>query len=145
MFKHILVPTDGSELSIRAATTAIELARTCGARLLALHVVPPFHTISYMAEMLAATELAYTQESVARAERFLAEVRDRAGKAGVPCDTRYLLDEQPHKVITRIAGENHCDLIVMGSHGWRGLNKLLLGSETQKVLQTAEPPVLVCH
>jgi len=145
MFKHLLVPTDGSELSVRAAKTAIELAATCHARIHALHVVPPFHTVSYMAEMLAATELSYTQESISRAERYLADVRDLAATAGVACDTSYVLDDHPHQVIAQTASDKHCDLIVMGSHGWRGLNRLLLGSETQKVLLKANVPVLVCH
>jgi nucleotide-binding universal stress UspA family protein len=145
MFKHLLVPTDGSELSLRAAKMAIELAQTCHARIHALHVVPPFHTVSYMAEMLAATELTYTQESIARAERYLADVRDLAAKADVPCDTSYVLDDRPHQVIAQTAADKHCDLIVMASHGWRGLNRLLLGSETHKVLLKSNVPVLVCH
>ncbi len=145
MFKHLLVPTDGSELSVRTAHTAIELAQACHARIHALHVVPPFHSMSYMAEMLAAAELNYTQESIARAERYLADVRDLAAKAGVACDTSYVLDDHPHHAIVQTVADKHCDLIVMASHGWRGLNRLLLGSETQKVLLTSNVPVLVCH
>jgi nucleotide-binding universal stress UspA family protein len=145
MFKRLLVPTDGSDLSLRAANTAIEMAAALKASVLFLHVATPFHTISYMAEMLAATELEYTQEAIARAERYLAEVRDLASRAGVPCDTTHALEDQPDEVIVRVAAERQCDLIVMGSHGWRGLNRLLLGSVTQKVLLTAKVPVLVCH
>ncbi|HET6433071.1 universal stress protein [Dyella sp.] len=145
MFKHLLVPTDGSELSLRAAQTAIELARISHARIHALHVVMPFHTVSYLAEALAATELSYTQESIAQAERYLAQVRDRAAAAGVSCDSSYVLDDCPYKAIVRTATEKSCDLIVMASHGWRGLNRLLLGSETHKVLLQSEIPVLVCR
>ncbi|MGA0587766.1 universal stress protein [Dyella sp. KRB-257] len=145
MFKHLLVPTDGSEPSLRAAKMAIELAQTCRARIHVLHVVPPFHTVSYMAEMLAATELTYTQESIARAERYLGEVRDLAARAGIACDSHYALDDHPHKVIVQTAADKHCDLIVMGSHGRHGLNLLLLGSETHKVLLQSTVPVLVCH
>ncbi|HEX5307407.1 MAG TPA: universal stress protein [Dyella sp.] len=145
MFKHLLVPTDGSELSTRAAHTAIELAQACQAGIHVLHVVPPFHTVSYMAEMLAATEISYTQESIARAERILADVRDLAARAHVPCDSSYVLDDRPHQVITETARDKQCDLIVMASHGWRGLNRLLLGSETHKVLLKSDVPVLVCH
>lgn len=145
MFKRLLVPTDGSELSLRAANIAIDMAAALHASVLAVHVVAPFHTISYLGEMLAATELEYTQDAVESAERYLAEVRDMATRAGVPCDTMHALEDQPHEVIVRTATDRQCDLIVMGSHGWRGLNRLLLGSETQKVLLTAKVPVLVCH
>lgn len=145
MFKRLLVPTDGSELSLRAAKTAIEMAAALHAGVLAVHVVAPFHTISYLGEMLAATEVEYTEDAAECAERYLAEIRDMAKRAGVSCDTTHVLDDQPHEVIARLADERQCDLIVMGSHGWRGLNRLLLGSETQKVLLTAKVPVLVCH
>ena len=145
MFKHLLVPTDGSELSLRAVRTAIELARTCNARIFALHVVAPFHAVSYLAEVLAATELGYTQESIAQAERYLAEVRGLADAAGVPCQGSYVFDDRPCQAIAATAAEHRCDLIVMASHGWRGLNRLLLGSETHKVLLTSPLPVLVCH
>jgi nucleotide-binding universal stress UspA family protein len=145
MFKRLLVPTDGSELSLRAANTAVEMAAALHAGVLAVHVVAPFHTISYLGEMLAASEMEYTEEAAECAERYLGEVRDMATRAGVACDTTHVLDDQPHEVIVRLAAERQCDLIVMGSHGWRGLNRLLLGSETQKVLLTAKMPVLVCH
>lgn len=145
MFKHLLVPTDGSALSLRAADMAIDLARTCQAKVHAFHVVPPFHTVSYMAEMLAATELAYTEEAIDQAERYLAEVRDRATRAGVASDSSYVLDDRPHHAIAQAASARQCDLIVMASHGWRGLNRLLLGSETHKVLLSSTLPVLVCH
>ena len=78
MFKHILLPTDGSDLSLRAAKLGIELARTCGARVYALHVIAPYHTIAYMAEMLSATDITYTQDATARAEQDLAEMRRMA-------------------------------------------------------------------
>jgi nucleotide-binding universal stress UspA family protein len=145
MFKHILLPTDGSELSLRAATLGIELARTCGARVYALHVVAPYHTIAYMAEMLAATEITYTQEATVRAGQYLADVRRMAEAAGVECSTEYVFDDRPHEAIVRAVRDQHCDLVVMASHGWRGLTRLLLGSEVHKVLLESEIPVLVCH
>ena len=145
MFKHILLPTDGSDLSLRAAKLGIELARTCGARVYALHVVPPYHTISYMAEMLAATEITYSQDATVRAERYLAEVQHMAEEAGIACSTGYVFDDRPHEAINRAAREQHCDLAVMASHGWRGITRLLLGSEVHKVLLESEIPVLVCH
>lgn len=145
MFKHILLPTDGSEVSLHGVRLGIELARSFGASVLALHVIPPFHTFTYVAEMLAATEASYMEGAVERAERYLAEVRDLAAKAGVPCDGDYVVSDLPGDLIVQEAQRRSCDLIVMASHGWRGFTKLLLGSETQRVLQTSPVPVLVCR
>lgn len=145
MFKRLLLPTDGSELSMRAVRMGLELARTCQASVLALHVVPPFHTMSYMAEMLAATEATYTEESVARSEQFLEDISAEAKKAGVACETLSVTGDHPYQQIAQAAADRECDLIVMASHGWRGLNRLLLGSETHKVLLKTDVPVLVCH
>ncbi len=145
MFKRILLPTDGSDLSLRAATLGIELAKTCGASVHALHVVAPYHTIAYMAEMLAATEVIYTQEATTHAEQYIAEVRRMAEAAGVECSTQHVYDDHPHEAIIRAARAQHCDLLVMASHGWRGVTRLLLGSEVHKVLLESEIPVLVCR
>lgn len=145
MFKHILLPTDGSDLSLRAVKFGIELAKTCGARVHALHVVAPYHTIAYMAEVLAATEITYTKDAIVRAEKYLAEVQRMAGEAGIACSTEYVFNDRPHEAIIKTAREQHCDLAVMASHGWRGLTRLLLGSEVHKVLLESEIPVLVCH
>lgn len=143
MFKHILLPTDGSEVSVRAVDMGIALAQTCHARVYALHVVLPFNMLTYMAELPPESEMSYTEEAVRGAERYLAEVRDKARQAGVPCDSDYVFDKHPCEAILRAAQEKGCDLIVMGSHGWRGFTKLLLGSETQKVLLSSRLPVLV--
>ena len=145
MFKHILLPIDGSDLSLRAAKLGIELARTCGARVYALHVVAPYHTIAYMAEMLAATEIIHTQDATTRAGQYLAEVQRMAAEAGVACASNYVFDDHPHEAIIAMAREQHCDLTVMASHGWRGITRLLLGSEVHKVLLESEMPVLVCR
>lgn len=145
MFKHILLPIDGSRLSLRAARLGIELASTCGARVLVVHVIPPYHTIAYIADILAATEIAYTLDATARGEKYLAEVQQIAEESGVSCMIRQEFDDHPHQVIVRIAHEQPCDLVVMGSHGWRGMTRLLLGSEVHKVLLESEIPVLVCR
>jgi nucleotide-binding universal stress UspA family protein len=145
MFKHILLPIDGSELSMRAATQAIELARLCKAKVCALHVIPPFQTIAYMGAILAATEYAYNDEARANGERYLADVKAKAEAAGVPCEGEAVFGDQPFDIIVDTAARKQCDLIVMGSHGWRGMTRLLLGSETQKVLLRSDVPVLVCH
>ena len=145
MFKHILLPVDGSDLSLRAVRLGVELAKTCGARVYALHVVAPFHTIAYMAEMLAATEVVYTKEASANAERYLADVRQRAAAAGVACESGSESDTRPYSAIVDAARKHQCDLIVMASHGWRGFDRLLLGSETHKVILNGDVPVLVCR
>jgi nucleotide-binding universal stress UspA family protein len=145
MFKHILLPTDGSEASTRAVDLGIELAQTCHARVYGLHVVLPFNTLTYIAEILPESEVSYTEEAVRSAERYLGEVRDKAKQAKVACDGNYVFDKHPCEAILQAAQNQGCDLIVMGSHGWRGFTKLLLGSETQKVLMRSRLPVLVGH
>ncbi|OOG54112.1 universal stress protein UspA [Rhodanobacter sp. B05] len=145
MFKHILLSTDGSDLSLRAAKLGIELAGTSGARVYALHVIAPYHTIAYMAEMLAATEITYARDATVRAGQYLAEVQRMAAEAGIECASSYVLDDQPHEAIITAAREQHCDLVVMATHGWRGFTRLLLGSEVHKVLLESEIPVLVCR
>ncbi|MEO7066080.1 MAG: universal stress protein [Rhodanobacter sp.] len=145
MFKRILLPIDGSDLSLRAAKLGVELAQTCSARVHALHVVPSYQTITYVTDMLSTTEAIYTDDAVTRAEDYLQKVRNLAENAGVKYSDGYVIAEQPFEVILQTAGEQHSDLIVMGSHGRRGLTRLLLGSETQKVLLRSDVPVMVCH
>lgn len=145
MFKHILIPIDGSDLSRRGARLGIDLAKSDGARISIVHVVPPFHTVTYMAELLAASEANYVLESSERAKRYLEEVEQMAKDAGVTAEAFSVESDKPDEVITQEATNRGCDVIVIASHGWRGLTKLLLGSVTQKVLLTSPVPVLVSH
>lgn len=145
MFKHILLPVDGSALSLRAADMGIALAARVGARVHGLHVLDPFPAIGYFAQVIQASRSDYDQAAVGRAEQYLAEVSKRARAAAVPCDSSHEFDHRPYCAIIDAARKHHCDLIVMASHGWRGLDRLLLGSETQKVLLHGNLPVLVCH
>lgn len=145
MFKNILLPTDGSELSQRAADTGIALAARLGARVHAFHVVPPFPSLNYLVDIIQANQEFYLAEAVARGEGYLKDVQQRARAAGVPCESSHETDDQPYSAIVDAAAKYQCDLIVMASHGWRGLNRLLLGSETHKVLLHCDVPVLVCH
>ncbi|RAO78117.1 universal stress protein [Dyella jiangningensis] len=145
MFKHILIPIDGSELSRRAATKGIELAKLCQGRITVLHIIPPFQTIAYMGALLAATEFAYNEQAKTDGEQYLQEVRAMADAAGVPFEGEADFGEQPNETILEVAKARQCDLIVMGSHGRRGMTRLLLGSETQKVLLGSPVPVLVCN
>ena len=145
MFKHILLPVDGSELSIRAVDTGIALAAALGASIHALHVLPPFPAATYFAAIAQANEAMYVERAVASAERILAEVQRRAGTAGVACVGSHEIDNRPECAIADAVSKYHCDAIVMATHGRHGIEKLLLGSVTQKTLLLAEVPVLVCH
>jgi nucleotide-binding universal stress UspA family protein len=145
MFKHILLPADGSELSMRAVDTGIALAAALGARVHAFYVLPPFPAVTYFAAIAQANETMYVERAVASAERVLAEVERRAEAAGVSCVGSHEIDSRPECAIGAAVAKYHCDVIVMATHGWRGIEKLLLGSVTQKTLLLADVPVLVCR
>lgn len=145
MFKHILIPIDGSELSLRAAKTGVEQAALTKGKVTAIHVISPFQTIAYMGAILAATEFAYNEEARASGQRHLDQVKALADDAGVPYEGLLEFGDQPYEIIVQACKDKHADLIVMGSNGWRGMTRLLLGSETHKVLLRADVPVLVCH
>lgn len=143
MFKHILLPTDGSDLSMSAVRQGAKLAKLLGARVHAFHAIPAFHTFTYVTELLEATREEYNAQAVARAERYLASVRDIAKAEGVPCDSSHAVCDDPYEAIVEEAQKRGCDLIVMASHGRRGAKAVLLGSETLKVLTHSKVPVLV--
>ena len=143
LFRRILLPIDGSQLSLDAFGMGLKLAKAFGATAVVMHVVPPYNAIAYMSEFLAAAELGYSQHAVKNASRYLDEAKHRAKEADVPCECHYMFGEHPHEAILDAATEHRCDLIVMATHGWHGLNRLLLGSETQKVLTCSPVPVLV--
>jgi nucleotide-binding universal stress UspA family protein len=144
MFKNILIPTDGSELSQRAVHTAVSLAKLHGARLTGIHVIPDYHLlIAYEGAFDPVTEERIEEEAKARAQNYLDFVRQSAQDAGVPCDTVCETSDHPYDAILKAADARHCDLIVMTSHGRKGLAAVLLGSETRKVLTHTRIPVLV--
>jgi nucleotide-binding universal stress UspA family protein len=144
MFKNILVPTDGSEQSLSAVRTAVELARLHGAKLTGIHVIPDYHLlIAYEGAFDPITEERIEQEAKARAATYLAQVDEAARQAGVECHTLCETSDHPYDAILRAADSQGCDLIVMTSHGRKGLAAVLPGSETRKVLTHARVPVLV--
>jgi len=143
MFKHILLPTDGSEASDVAVQAVVGLARDMGARVTAMHVVPPFHTFTYRADMLEDTEEQYDKDSNAQARKILATVEQKAQEAGVQVETLVIRSDDVYRAILDTASTRNCDLIAMASHGRRGVRGLLLGSDTQKVLTHSQLPVLV--
>ena len=142
MFKRILFPTDGSDITNKAVQTALSLARLSGAELRVLAVKEPF-PYSAVSEMqpVPPQEFFDAQERVASAR--VKAVTAAADAAGVPCQGHTVEGLHPWEAILDHAKSQSCDLIVMASHGRRGVTALLLGSETQKVLTHSTVPVLV--
>lgn len=143
MFKHILLPTDGSELSEAAIQKGIQLAKSINAEVTGFHVILPFHVFTLQTEMLEDTKEQYERQSKVQAEQFLGIIKKAAEKAGVKCNTDYVTSNHPYEMIINAAETRGCDLIMMASHGRRGVQGLLIGSETQKVLTHSKIPVLV--
>ncbi len=143
MFRHILIPTDGSDLSRKAMVYGIQLAKESGARVTALTLTEPYRVASMDAVLVAVGEDEYEEESRRVCDRALQQVKTAADAAGVPCDTVREVHDQPYRAIIDVAHARNCDLIVMASHGRRGVSALLLGSETVKVLTHSTIPVLV--
>ena len=143
MFKQILLPTDGSELSTRAVLAGVSFAKEAGAQVVGVTALPDFHTFTANADMIESTEDEYLAASETRGARYLSEIADAARAAGVPCTTLLVRSDQPHEAILQTARDRGCDLIIMASHGRRGLSGVLLGSETQKVLVHSAIPVMV--
>lgn len=143
MFKHILVPTDGSRLSEKAVKQAVRLARQLGARISAFHVIPKFHPSTYQMELLQTSAGDYDRTRTEHALQFLHFAERAAAAAGVDCQTKHVISDHPYKEIVKAAQKYGCDLILMASHGRRGIEGFLLGSETQKVLTHSHVPVLV--
>ncbi len=141
MYQRILGPTDGSELSTRAADAAIALARTLGARLLAWSSAEVYSLP--FAEQVYVDQTLYVEQAMKEAAAHAQAVAARATAAGVSCEAFSGMADSIWQGIIDAAGEHGCDLIFMASHGRRGVAALLLGSETQKVLTHSKIPVLV--
>lgn len=145
MFRHLLVPTDGSELSDETVASAVQFAAETKASITFLYVRPDY-PVSYFGE--GALVDPTTPESFAdMTQKVAQEILDRSSAVaqahGVACDTHSRINDLPYESIIETATEKGCDLIYMASHGRRGLVGLLLGSETQKVLTHSSIPVLV--
>ncbi|MGV7216960.1 universal stress protein [Bradyrhizobium sp. UFLA05-112] len=127
MYRHILIPTDGSVLAEHGVAHGLALAKFVGAKVSVINVVEPLFAVT--------GDFASVLDNAANA----------AKKAGVPCETIQVESGQPHQAIIATAQDKDCDLIVMSSHGLSGLPMLLMGSVTNKVLTYTKIPVLVCH
>jgi nucleotide-binding universal stress UspA family protein len=143
MFKHILLPTDGSPLSEAAIQKGMRFAKSIGAQVTGLNVIPPYKLLGGGKESLADTKAQYDRDSKARAQTFLATILDLGKELGVRCDASSETSSHPYEAIVRAAEARGCDLIMMASHGRRGVQALLIGSETNKVLTHTKIPVLV--
>jgi nucleotide-binding universal stress UspA family protein len=143
MFRHILLPTDGSEISRETSRQAVALAKSVGARITAIYVK---HNLSTdhegdLIDPSAVDRIGHAAEK--KAKEYLGLVKKLCKEAGVECRTIAACGDHPYKEIIATATTDKCDLIFMASHGRRGLSSLLLGSETQKVLTHTSVPVLV--
>jgi nucleotide-binding universal stress UspA family protein len=143
MFKHVLLPTDGSALSMKAVESGIAFAKAAGAKVTVLTVIEPSGVLGTDSKRVAATRKAYEQHVKDNAERELKDAERTARKQGVPCTTLVQKHAQPYQAIIETAAKRRCDLIAMASHGRSGVAALLLGSETSKVLAYSRVPVLV--
>ena len=146
MYKHLLIATDGSELAGKAVDHGLALARDMGARVTLLTVSEPvvLGTDDALNLGVLSTINADLQQARERAAaKLFAPATERAAAEGVQVDTRHVVDRHPAEAIVEVAREAGCDLVVMASHGRRGLRRLLLGSQTSEVLGQCDVPVLV--
>ena len=145
MFKHILVPTDGSPLSDGTVSRAILFAKDAGARITFFYAQPDFPMPIYGEGALIdpTTPEQFSKSAEAEARKILTGAKSEADAAGVSAETDTVVNEVPYEAVIDAAERHGCDLIFMASHGRRGIAGLLLGSETQKVLTHSKVPVLV--
>jgi nucleotide-binding universal stress UspA family protein len=143
MYKNILIPTDGSDLAGKAVQHGVTLAKKLGAKITVLTVWDPFHVFTFNTRSVEDTPEEYKKGMQRYAAKTLEAASSVAGAAGVPCDTIQVEHEHPYQAIIETARSKGCDLIVMASHGRRGVSAIVLGSETVKVLTHSKIPVLV--
>jgi nucleotide-binding universal stress UspA family protein len=143
MYQHILLPTDGSELSKAAIREGVSLARALGAKVTVITVTEPFHAVSPDAAMIVGTPEEHAERMAAVARHYLDDAKKIAALAGVSCETIHVEHDHPYKAIVDTAKNRICDAIFMASHGRRGLSAIALGSETLKVLTHGVTPVIV--
>ncbi len=143
MYKHILIATDGSDIASAAANHAIELAKSLAAALTIVTVSEPYEAVAFTDSMGAIDPAEFRSRSSEYANKILATTSAIAKQAGVECDTRHQEDHWPYDGIIKAAEQCGADLIVVGSHGRRGIEGLLLGSQAMKLLTHTKIPTLV--
>jgi nucleotide-binding universal stress UspA family protein len=143
MFQHLLVPTDGSALSRGTALQAVRFAKSIDAKITAFHAMPELRLLANHPGLTPETRNSFVEQARTHADELLAFVKQTAQAEGVACQTVMVSSDHPHEAILRAALDRDCDLIFMASHGRRGIEGLLVGSETQKVMTHSKIPVLV--
>ncbi|QWG15491.1 universal stress protein [Bradyrhizobium sediminis] len=142
MYKHILLPTDGSDLSKAAVKHGIELAKTIGARVTALVVSTPLNSLVVDPSVVSTALDQYKALVASQTAKYLDNIKNSAVEAGVECSALCIEHDKPYEAIVDTAKKQGCDLVVMASHGLRGVSAIL-GSETLKVLTHTSVPILV--
>ena len=148
MYRHILIPTDGSKLAHSAVVHGLSLAKMVGAKVTVLTVEATFNPSDVPASrvnLMSAAFEEYAKHAREHAASILDAAADDAKAEGVQCETVQVIQDHPYKAIVAAAKDNGCDLIVMASHGRSGIAAIVLGSVTAKVLTHTSIPVLVCH
>jgi nucleotide-binding universal stress UspA family protein len=147
MYKHILVPTDGSKLSVKTVKQAVKFAKSVGAKITGFYATPAFGSTYYGDGYIlrAPSGKAHTEATEKQARLCLSTIEVEAEVEKVPCAVMHVVSDSPYEAIIEAAKKKKCDLIFMASHGRRGLSGLVLGSETHKVLIHSKIPVLVCR
>ena len=143
MFQHLLVPTDGTALSRGTALQAVRFAKSIDAKITAFHAMPELRLLANHPGLTPETRNSFVEQARTHADELLAFVKQTAQAEGVACQTVMVSSDHPHEAILRAALDRDCDLIFMASHGRRGIEGLLVGSETQKVMTHSKIPVLV--
>ncbi|HJW56031.1 MAG TPA: universal stress protein [Burkholderiaceae bacterium] len=145
MYKNILLPTDGSALSQKAVRSGVLFARNTGATITGIHVIPQPHQDRLEAWMHHDEHYAERRQALFEkfADEYLEFIANSALAEGIPCTCKLVKADEPYLAIVKTAEQEHCDLIFMASHGWKGETAQLLGSETLKVLIHSKIPVLV--
>jgi nucleotide-binding universal stress UspA family protein len=143
LYKNILIPTDGSDLAAKAVEQGVLFAKEIGAKITAITVTEPFHLLSVAPSQLEYTPIEHKKYAEAYAEKVLGTVSAAAKLAGVACETLHVEHEHVYQAIIDAAAARRCDLILMASHGRRGVSAVVLGSEAVKVLTHSKIPVLI--
>ncbi|MGE0629385.1 MAG: universal stress protein [Hyphomicrobiaceae bacterium] len=143
MYKHILLATDGSDLAQHAVDHGLQLAKSVGARATIITVTMPWSAVAYGDMAVAVPPDDFDKSMVEVATKTLSAAAASAKQKNVPCETMHVSDLNPYQAILKAAEDGGCDLIVVGSHGRSGISRLLLGSETVKILTHSKTPVLV--
>ena len=145
MYRHLLIATDGSDLATDAVAHGLALAKALGAKVTAVTVTEPFPSFAIADGSLALPLQEYEEAAAASAAKILADVSAAARMKGVDCDVVHVNDRRPAEGIVEAAKARGNDLVVMATHGRRGLSRLALGSQANEVVTLSPVPVLVCR